>query len=147
MRIGFTGTRRGLTRPQGAALQEVLRSFQDVQEAHHGDCVGADESFHFLVKRIHPGAKRVLHPPLETAARAFCVAEEHRPPLTYLARNRAIVEALVDPEDILIACPNEPTAQRRSGTWSTVRYASGLGKRVFLVLPRGLVVSAKGSES
>jgi hypothetical protein len=85
-----------------------------------------------------------LHPPLETAARAFCVAEEHRPPLTYLARNRAIVEALVDPEDMLVACPNEPTEQRRGGTWSTRRYALGLGKRVLLVLPRGLVVPTKG---
>jgi hypothetical protein len=147
MRIGFTGTRRGLTRPQDAALQEVLRSLENVQEAHHGDCVGADERFHFLVQSIHPSVKRVLHPPLETAARAFCVAEEHRPPLTYLARNRALVEALVGPEDVLVACPNEPTEQRRSGTWSTVRYASGLGKRVLLVLPRGLVVPTKGRKA
>jgi predicted Rossmann fold nucleotide-binding protein DprA/Smf involved in DNA uptake len=75
------------------------------------------------------------------------VAEEHRSPLTYLARNRALVEALVDSEDVLVACPNEPTAPRRSGTWSTVRYASGLGKRVLLVLPRGLVVPAKGGRA
>jgi hypothetical protein len=144
MRIGFTGTRRGLTRPQDAALQHLLRSLENVQEAHHGDCQGADQCFHFLVKDIHPSVRRVLHPPLETAARAFCVAEEHRPPLTYLARNRALVEALVDTEDVLVACPNEAAEQRRSGTWSTVRYASGLGKGVLLVLPRGLVVSAKG---
>jgi hypothetical protein len=144
MRVGFTGTRRGLTRAQDAALQEVLRSFQDVWEAHHGDCQGADERFHFLVKGIHPLVRRVLHPPLETVARAFCVAEEHRSPLTYLARNRALVEALVDPEDVLVACPSEPAEQRRGGTWSTVRYARNLGKRVLLVLPRGLVVPAKG---
>jgi hypothetical protein len=125
MRVGFTGTRRGLTRAQDAALQDVLRFLEDVQEAHHGDCQGADERFHFLVKGIHPLV--------------------HRPPLTYLARNRALVEALVDPGDVLVACPNEPTAQRRSGTWSTVRYASGLGKRVLLVLPRGLV-KPTGSE-
>jgi hypothetical protein len=145
MRVGFTGTRRGLTRAQDAALQDVLRFLEDVQEAHHGDCQGADERFHFLVKGIHPLVRRVLHPPLETAARAFCVAEEHRPPLTYLARNRAIVEALVDPEDVLVACPNEPAEQRRSGTWGTVRYARSMGKRVLLVLPRGLV-KPTGSE-
>jgi len=41
LRIGFTGTQRGMTEAQRAALKAVLTD-RSATQFHHGDCIGAD---------------------------------------------------------------------------------------------------------
>jgi predicted Rossmann fold nucleotide-binding protein DprA/Smf involved in DNA uptake len=77
---------------------------------------------------------RHAHPGPDGPARAYCEAEEVRPQRPYLDRNRDIVAA----SDVLIACPKGPE-QRRSGTWSTVRYARQARLPILIVWPDGEV--------
>jgi hypothetical protein len=100
--------------------------------AHHGDCVGADHTFHLYAATL--GFYTVIHPPIHTRWRAYCQGDEHLEAKEYLLRNKDIVRAV----DILIACPSGEE-KLRSGTWSTVRYARGLGKPIHIVRPDGYV--------
>lgn len=123
MKLGFTGSRFGLSNEQKTSILDYL-STNDVKELHHGDCIGSDSDVHILVKQFHPDIKIVIHPPNNPEMRAFMVANEQKPCYEYLQRNRNIVDSV----DILIACPNSPKELLRSGTWSTVRYARKIGK-------------------
>jgi hypothetical protein len=135
LKAGFTGTRRGMTLPQAKAFVRVVCALPGLAEFHHGDCVGADDEAAAAVHALGR-VTIVAHPPTDEALRAFNAhAAETRPPRPYLERNRAIVDAT----DVLVATPAEAAERRRSGTWSTVRYARGLGRRVVLVLPDGRV--------
>lgn len=118
MRVGFTGTRRGLSEKQIRVLTSTLQMMAGrISEVHHGDCIGADSMFHQIAGKF--GLHRVIHPPLNSPLRAFCKGEDYRRPLPYLRRNQNIVNECV----VLIACPGEATEQRRSGTWATIRMA------------------------
>lgn len=130
-KIGFTGTRKGLTDKQEAEVIRLLSALSPT-EFHHGDCLGADAQAHDIAKTL--GIRTIIHPPQNPVYRTYCVPSDPSdvwPPREYLARNRDIV----DQSDLLVACPGEATEQLRSGTWATVRYAKKLGKRVVLVLP------------
>lgn len=130
--IGFTGTRRGLTLKQRSTLQYVVVSWAPF-EAHHGDCIGADATFHSLCRRS--GCDVIVHPPSDNKLRAYTEGYQVLEPKPYLERNRDIVDAT----RILIACPAQRKMQRRSGTWATVRYALGRqgAKSVAIVYPDG----------
>jgi len=134
MIIGFTGTRDGVTEPQFDALSSLLAKYQP-EEVHHGDCVGADVSFHSAAM-CETEARIVTHPPKVESMRAVCVGTRTTilPAKDYLERNKDIVNS----SDLLIACPKGPE-ERRSGTWSTVRYARKVGKPVVVVWPDGRV--------
>jgi hypothetical protein len=135
-RVGFTGTRRGMTGEQKIHFAWVLSAYEaegGIQEFHHGDCVGADSEAHDIVSEVLPNARIYIHPPLDSRYRANRQGYVVRNPLHYLDRNRNIVDA----SDVLIATPGEETEQLRSGTWSTVRYARKQGKRVFVIYPSG----------
>jgi hypothetical protein len=139
MRLGFTGTQRGMTRPQLAAVASWLWDHAlDISGAHHGDCIGADEQFDGQLDVFC--ITTVIHPPIVAAKRAFCLSKRkgagavwETPPAEYLARNRHIV----DGTDRLIATPGEMTEQLRSGTWSTVRYARRLKHPIRIFWPDG----------
>ena len=141
MRIGFTGTRKGMNYIQSLKLQEMLRfDYDNVTEFHHGDCVGCDDNFDQLA-RYHLGETLiVIHPPKSVKYRAFCdrrdgntrVEQEYG----YLERNRHIV----DSSDVLIAVPNSFEEQERSGTWMTVRYARKRHKPVVVIFSDGTVL-------
>ena len=133
MKVGFTGTRHPLTTVQTTSLYEVFGSFDDVEELHHGDCVGADAAAHDLAW-AH-GWNVVIHPPDKPDARAWCKGlsiVDVRPPLPYLVRNHNIVEAT----EIMVAAPNGPE-YLRSGTWATVRFARQIGRPIVIVWPDG----------
>ena len=51
MRVGFTGTREGLTSAQRDALREVLRALAPSVLAH-GDCVGSDAAAHAVARDL-----------------------------------------------------------------------------------------------
>lgn len=131
MRLGFTGTQRGMTMRQIEALARWLKT-QRFTEAHHGDCVGADAEFDVLLHALWLGGAKfttVIHPPDNPSKRAFCIRRSgerpviERPPKPYLVRNRDIV----DETDALVSGPGETVEVLRSGTWMTTRY--GLKRR------------------
>lgn len=136
MKVGFTGTQSGMKVKQAKALLKQLKRLMSdsTNEFHHGDCIGADKEAHDIVVE-YLGCGIVIHPPENNVKRAFCksgnilkICDQKE----YLARNRDIV----DQTDILVACPKGPE-ERRSGTWSTVRYAKKVGRRVIIIMPDG----------
>lgn len=134
MKVGFTGTRTGMTDPQIEAFSGVISKLH-VTEFHHGDCVGADRDAHTVINHLFSDVLIIGHPPLEQKLRAFCKGfHEMRPEQSYLDRNKAIV----DETETLIAIPSTKKSQVRSGTWSTVRYATGRkDRRVIIIYPDG----------
>ena len=51
MKIGFTGSRTGMSDKQKEGLVIKLQEFS-FSEFHHGDCKGADEEAHAIVREI-----------------------------------------------------------------------------------------------
>jgi len=146
VKIGFTGTHLGMTVIQRMYFETSLKSIigdSDVLEFHHGDCIGADKQAdesvvtHWIANGLMPRALIVVHPPNDSKKRAYCQSyPESRilwTPAPYLNRNRDIV----DETEVLIACPLSKIEQLRSGTWSTVRYARKLGKKIAIIYPDG----------
>lgn len=142
MKIGFTGTQEGMTGPQSAALAGYLSTARfDIEEAHHGDCIGADAEFHAHVRLWAPRALIVGHIPLASDRRAFCNFDEVREPHEYLVRNHHIVDETV----ILLAAPKGPETLR-SGTWATIRYAREKLRKRIIFWPDGRVETEKGGK-
>lgn len=131
MSCGFTGSRNGITAFQRAALMDVLCEAKP-SEGHYGDCKGADYEFFMICKAL--GVRTVSHPGDNELWRMFTLADEVHPPKPNLVRNRDIVVAC----DYLVACPAEGMMVTRSGTWATVRYATGV-RTVLLILPDGRI--------
>jgi hypothetical protein len=129
MIIGFTGTQGAVKINQFDMLCVLIQKLNPT-EAHHGDCIGADDLFHDICMDL--GIPVVLHPPINASKRAYCTgAELVLPEKDYLVRNRDIVDA----SDIVIAVPPTVEEQLRSGTWSTYRYAVKQDKEVYLITP------------
>ena len=149
MKVGFTGTEKGMTELQLAALRRCL-IVDDLREFHHGDCIGADAQAHDLVVQIALAHDLmferqpviVIHPPIKAVKRAFKQPGYVHDALPYLDRDRAIV----DGTDILFATPDGPEPQRKraGGTWYTVRYARRAGKPIRIVWPDGSVTREGG---
>jgi hypothetical protein len=95
---------------------EVIAGTDGVHTFHHGDCVGADAEAHVIATVL--GFETVVHPPKNEKLRAFCKGDLILEPRDYLARNHQIIDAT----DLLFAVPDGPET-KRSGTWSTIRYA------------------------
>ena len=96
MRIGFTGTKIGMTPEQKQVLKRVFYAAAQQHselELHHGDCVGADSEAHDIYQK-QANENIVIHPPLDDKARAWCLTslENLRLPKPYLARNHDIVD-------------------------------------------------------
>jgi hypothetical protein len=135
MKVGFTGTQRGLTKAQSFTLAKILHKLTKhrMSEFHHGDCIGADKRAHDMVFSLHADVKIVIHPPENESKRAFCRSEHIMPAKDYLARNQDIVDEC----HVLLACPGEVEEQQRSGTWATVRRARKAKKSVWFIFPSG----------
>ena len=142
MRIGFTGTRGGMSTHQRQAfrhLLELLTEMEYTNELHHGDCLGADADAHNLA--LSAGVPIVIHPPHNPSLRAFCEgAREERDPMAYIERNHAIV----DETTVLVACPLEERENVRSGTWATVRYARQKNRCIHIIYPNGMIIPEGG---
>lgn len=138
IRVGFTGTRAGLTPPQLTALRQIL-SAMGPGEFHHGCSVGADDQAHSLAAEC--GWIRGLHPPTSHTFLATITrlpGDLLYPPGDYLTRNQDIV----DSTESLIACVKGPE-ELRSGTWATIRYARKKRKPVTIIYPDGSVKEPK----
>lgn len=135
VKVGFTGSRYGCTVAAQAALERLLRDLAP-PELHHGDCIGADELAASIAMRL--GARLIAHPPLNPKYRgqaAKLPGTEVRPAADYLDRN----EHIVNETDVLVGCPIMPE-QRRSGTWSAIRYARQQRKPRFVIYGDGSIV-------
>ena len=131
--LGFTGTGKlpGMKPRQLKAVRQLL---YNVDALHLGDCVNADAQAH--LEAIHLGIETIGHPPTNPSRRAFCTYDEEREPREYLLRNRDIVAEGVDG---IIAAPSGWVEERRSGTWSTVRYAREAKRHIWIVRPDGTI--------
>ena len=131
--IGFTGTREGISIEQAVIITYIINEINP-QKVHHGDCVGADSDFNWIVRTITPNCLRIAHPPIDEKLRAFCNVHLTMDPKPYLDRNRDIVDKC----SFLIAAPKGPETQR-SGTWYTIRYAKSVSKPVKIIWPDGRI--------
>jgi hypothetical protein len=138
--IGFTGTRKGVTKVQHDVLrEELLTGFgAEIQAAHHGDCVGADADFDAICAEL--GVHRTAWPGYNAyhqwPNRAFCKADQVMTIKPYKTRDRLIVLKGVDG---LIACPGGMKEELRSGTWMTVRMARNMLRTIHIIYPDGSI--------
>lgn len=135
MKIGFTGTRVGMTPIQFAI---VLRGIAEMRpkEVHHGACIGADKQFHDIA--FSQMVLAVIHPGVNKQGKCFTRAEcfypkKVLPERFYLDRDKDIVDAV----DFMIATPKSKVEELRSGTWATIRYAKKKKKDLLIVYPDG----------
>ena len=132
IKIGFTGTQRGMTKAQQRNVIEcIMRAKWGQDQFAHGDCIGADEDLHNLVRLA--GLPITIYPPINESKRAFCHGAFEMEPKDYLERNHDIVDA----SDVLWACPGGMEEELRSGTWATIRYARSQNKPVVIFYPDG----------
>lgn len=132
MKVGFTGTRKGMTHAQKKTFRQLLLNL-DPERFIHGDCIGSDADAHKIANDL--GIKITIYPPRKNDLRAYCEAPGAliMPVGDYLPRNIKIVEN----SEILIATPETFTNEVRSGTWYTVRQARKRGKDCKVILPNG----------
>jgi hypothetical protein len=131
--VGFTGTRDGMTASQSRVTLEVLQEVQP-QQAHHGDCIGADTDFHRLIRDYLTGVMIIGHPPKEQRNRAFNGFDIMREPKDYHVRDKDIVYE----SQLLIATP-KGEEYVRSGTWTTIRFARERMSAIKIIWPDGSV--------
>jgi hypothetical protein len=126
--IAFTGTRRGMTPQQKAAVDAYVALWACGEhggshechpvEFHHGDAIGADAEFHEICLRH--GWPVVLHPSNVEGQRAFCRGAARVEAALFPLERNAVLVAM---SSVVLAAPAEMTEQRRGGTWSTIRNA------------------------
>lgn len=147
MRVGFTGTREGMSLEQADQLCLMLLALSSGHnEFHFGGADGADcEALLLALGNGYLAASIHVHPcpgvtleKLRDAVHGWdgdgftadrFVWHEVFPPLV---RNRDIVRDV----EVLIAAPRHDREEKRSGTWATVRYARQARKPV-VMLTRG----------
>ena len=131
MKIGFTGTRKGLTQYQKYKVDAFLKSCK-IKAAYHGGCHGADTDFHTIVSKI---CLHIYVLPGDAKQRENFIRKGDSfvlKPKPYLERNKDIVNNC----NLLIVCPNSTKERLRSGTWATYRYAKKIGKPVVIFYPK-----------
>lgn len=142
MKLGFSGTRQGMTEEQMAIVRSLLMLLDRDDTVRHGDCLGADFEFHAMA--VSRGVlKIIVHPPALSSHRAFvspAQVSQMLDPKPYLERNRAIV----DGSRVLLATPSTEVEQKRGGTWSTIRYAKKIRVPTIVVYPSGKVSTTGG---
>jgi hypothetical protein len=132
--VGFTGSRRGMTRHQREVVEQWLHENRP-DEAHHGLCVGSDEEFHWLCRDLG-GVWIEGHPPTDPKLRAWLECDVLHPEKPYLDRDWDIVRA----GGLLLATPrNRPW---KGGTWRTIGFAHQVKRRTILVRPDGVVLDS-----
>lgn len=136
MKIGFTGTRNGMTPAQKHELYCILSSKISPDSPwsyfHHGCCIGSDFEAHQIAAGLR--LRIVGHPP-DDVKLAVIPSDcwDLHPGKPFLDRNKDIVKC----SELLIACPEGFGSINRSGTWSTIRCAQREGKKIIIIYPDG----------
>jgi len=132
MKLGFTGTRKGLTQIQTTVLANFLCFIDDdFNTLLQGQCIGADyksclmaKDKYWSIESYPPTDKRFVH-------NFKCdIYHDEKP---YLERNKLIVEN----SDYMVCCPKEMEEQLRGGTWYTIRYTKWIDKPHTIIYPNG----------
>lgn len=142
MRLGFTGTRDGMTQAQWDAVANfVIENASNIVEVHHGDCIGADAQFDEIVLQFLD-IWRDIHPPTHPKHRAFCQTAKARVHMEkdYHTRNRDIVLS----SDWLIACPKD--MEGLGGTWYTITWARKMKRDRYKPNLNILIITPEGEE-
>ncbi|MDP2683459.1 MAG: hypothetical protein Q8P20_00220 [bacterium] len=134
--LSFTGTRKGMTLSQIESFKSILDNFKNNFKEIiliHGDCIGADEDAHAIANNMNLKIRK--RPCNIISFRAFTeegniIADPEDP----IIRNHK----MVDESDELIACP-AGEEEIRSGTWSTIRCAKKLQKKLTIIWPSGQI--------
>lgn len=130
MKIGFTGTREGMSLAQRQAFVSTIKAiYPSPSQFHHGDCVGADKEAHDLIRALLAKCYIVIHPGNTPWLAAGCLADVRMHSTDNISRNHDIVDAV----DLMLAAPHTDEEQRRSGTWATIRYAKRLHKKLVIL--------------
>ena len=136
MRIGFTGSREGMTNAQVLHVHMLLGDLRwlEATQVSHGMCVGSDVQFHEMAKALGyfiVGCPGTIYS--EPWQRANVTCDLVMPEKPMLMRNGDIVRE----SDVMIATPKQMKESIRSGTWTTVRYARYEGKPLCILYPDG----------
>jgi hypothetical protein len=140
LKIGFSGTRYGMSPAQAAAFFAALP--EGMTEFHHGDCIGADANAAQLVQVYKRKCVIVKHPPKEKFMQANAPCDLEREPLPFHDRNRNIVAEC----DVLYAAPFGMEEEANGGTWGTIREARKLKKPHIIFLQSGEVIRHEGKQ-
>ena len=141
MKLGFTGSRRGMTAAQAATFKRLI-SEENVTLFVHGDCVGADAEAHDMIEAIKPEVNIVVAPSLNASLRAWC-----KPRTGVLCEARASVDrnrAIAIMCDELIAVPRKRLVPDggfipQSGTQQTIEFAQDNGRPVIIINEDGSI--------
>lgn len=133
--LGFTGSKDRITDKQVSALTALLKTLRDkgFLWMHNGDCITSDATAGRVWQKLK--GKLYLHPPIKGTYRAHLTAEITCEPRDYLTRDRHIAES----SHTMIATPQTSYEETRSGTWTTVRYARKLRRRIYIIFPDGTI--------
>ena len=132
MKVGFTGTQQGMTQQQKIRFIRLVQKVLNIDEFHHGDCIGADYEAHNVFEYKLRDVQIIVHPPEDCSKRAYCAGHKTLPPRPYIQRNHDIVDAV----ELIVAIPAGPEITR-SGTWATIRYARKTGIPIYVINPDG----------
>jgi len=142
LKIGFTGTREGMSYEQKRTLASLLsyyRAHNNAEEFHHGNCIGADEQAAQIADNIH--YITVAHPSTLIEYTGNFKSDRTLPRKPPLKRNEVIVRGV----DIMIATPKEfvePEPARGQGTWSCVRFSRDRKKKhTIIIWPDGSCIA------
>ena len=144
MKIGFTGTRKGMTDIQKKTLIHELAGYKDwikkLKEHHNGMCKGSDKEFYYILrKELGYSGKVIFHPSnlKGTTFNLFCHGQDmillEKPSLE---RNHDIVNSV----KVMFATP-DGQERVRSGTWATIRYAKKKKVETYIIYPDGKVIA------
>ena len=138
MKLGFTGTRHGMTEVQENKFYDLLAN---VDEFYHGSCAGADVRAAQLVRQMFWKDVNIVAmpgPDDDSWQTSSGVDDITLPTRSHFVRNRDIVERC----DELYATPKEWVARpawkgMMGGTWYTINYAIKKKKPVTIIWPDG----------
>ena len=131
--IGFTGTRRGMSKSQSLRVFSIINGGKDsISEAHHGCCIGGDAEFHEMCQILGVGIHG--HPPIDKKFMAELTGYKNLAESNdYLTRDRHVVKS----SSLLISAPYTMAPIPHSGTWYTTNYAEKKKKHIIIVYPNG----------
>lgn len=136
--VGFTGTSIGMNDTQARGVRNMLLEIIP-NVAHHGMCKGADANFHWIVRNMFGAFCRIEgHPPINKINADMVPVDVMHPDKDYIVRDKDIVDAA----DVMLATPFCPEI-RRSGTWTTVRYARKREKPTIIFMPDGQIIKER----
>lgn len=138
MRVGFSGTRQGMTNDQVLQVHMLLGDLRSAgaTQATHGMCQGADKQFHDMAKALSyfvigcPGVTTDGYQYFRSNVECDLVMPEK----PFLIRNRNIINE----SDVILITPKETREQfKGSGTWASIRYARTANKPLVVIWPDG----------